>query len=429
MSLCIRRTASGIPLLVENLEHLRSVTIGVWARVGSRHEAPPVQGVSHMVEHLLFKGTRRRSARAIAEVLENVGGELNAFTSREYSCFYARVAWEKLDLAVDVLSDLLQNPSFPKDELDRERRVILEEISMYEDQPDDQVHEDMTACMFDEALGHPIVGTREVVSGVTRDTIRNYYRSLYVPENLFVTVVGKLPRGGVRLLQESFAKAAPRRAASGLSHPPATFRARDRVRTKDIEQLHVCMALAGLPITHADRYALHLLSNHLGGGMASQLFQEIREKRGLAYTVYSFVQSYADTGLFGVYAATRPDKLGEVADLTLAELEKVASRGVTARRLEQLQDMVCGSLQLGLEKAGARMSRMGVGYYYHRKIIPIDDVVRQVRTITPDDMRRVAATVFRGGFDTVTAVGPIDQDGFEREVAPRRADDLVALAS
>jgi predicted Zn-dependent peptidase len=393
LSLCIRRTASGIPLLVENLEHLRSVTIGVWARVGSRHESPEVQGVSHMVEHLLFKGTRRRGARAIAQVLENVGGELNAFTSREYSCFYARVAWEKLDLAVDVLSDLLQNPTFPKEELDRERRVILEEIAMYEDQPDDQVHEDMTSCMFDESLGHPIVGTRDVVAGVTRDTIRDYYRSRYVPENLFITVVGKLPRGGVRLLQEAFQKGG-RRGRGAVSHPPATFRAQSRVRTKDIEQLHMCMALAGLPITHADRYALHLLSNHLGGGMASQLFQEIREKRGLAYTVYSFVQSYADTGLFGVYAATRPSKLGEVADLTLAELDKVASRGVTARRLQQLQDMVCGSLQLGLEKAGARMSRMGVGYYYHRKVVPIDDVVRQVRMITPDDMRRVAATVF-----------------------------------
>lgn len=429
MSLCIRRTASGIPLLVENLEHLRSVTIGVWARVGSRHEAKPVQGVSHMVEHLLFKGTRRRSARAIAEVLENVGGELNAFTSREYSCFYARVAWEKLDLAIDVLADLLQNPSFPEEELDRERRVILEEIAMYEDQPDDQVHEDMTACMFDEALGHPIVGTREVVEGVTRETIREYYRSRYVPENLFVTVVGKLPRGGVRRLQEAFAKPAPRGALAPLSHPPSQFRARDRVRPKEIEQLHVCMALAGLPMTHEDRYALHLLSNHLGGGMASQLFQEIREKRGLAYTVYSFVQSYADTGLFGVYAATRPDKLGEVADLTLAELEKVATRGVTARRLEQLQDMVCGSLQMGLEKAGARMSRMGVGYYYHHKVVPIDDVVAQVRRISVEDMRRVAATVFRGGFDTVTAVGPLKPEEFEREVAPRRAQDLVALAS
>jgi predicted Zn-dependent peptidase len=411
-------------VIVENLEHLRSVTIGVWARVGSRQEALEVQGVSHLVEHMLFKGTRKRSAKAIAEVVENVGGELNAFTSREYSCFYARVAWEKFDLAVDVLSDLMLHPTFPAKELEKERRVILEEIAMYEDQPDDLVHEDMTACLFDESLGHPIVGTRDVVKGISRKDLVAFFRQRYVPENLFITVVGKLPRGGVRRLAEAFPEKKRQKSGKAVSFPKASFRCLDRFRNRKIEQLHVCFASAGLSVKSKDRYALHLICNHLGGGMASQLFQEIREKRGLAYTVYSFVQSYEDTGLFGVYAATRPEKLQEVAELTLAGMNKISRRGFSAKRLEQLKDMVVGSMQLGLEKAGSRLSRMGVGYHYHRRFVPVDDVVREIRAIGVDDIRRVAGEVFRGGFDTITGVGPLEEETFLDAVKGFRAPPL-----
>lgn len=423
MSISIRRTGSGIPILVENIDHLRSVTLGVWARVGSRQESPEEFGVSHLVEHMLFKGTRRRSARRIAELIENVGGELNAFTSREYSCFYARVSWDKLPLAAEVLADLVQNPTFPEDELDKERRVILEEISMYEDQPDDQVHEDMTACLYDETMGHPIVGTREIVAGVARDSLLKYYRERYVPSNLFLTVVGRIPRGGLQVLAKAFGGRRTGRTPNRGVEATAAFRCLDRVRTKKIEQLHLCLAAAGLSIRHRDRYALHLLSNHLGGGMASRLFQEIREKRGLAYSVYSFVQSYDDTGLFGVYAATSPERFREVAEVTLAELELLAKRGITETRLAQLKDMVMGALQLGLEKAGARMSRMGVGYHYFGRIVPIDEVVASVKRVSRADILRVARLVFRGGFDTITAVGPVDEDRFRSVIEGLKAPD------
>lgn len=411
MSLCIRRTGSGIPVIVENLEHLRSVTFGVWARVGSRHEAPEHHGVSHMVEHMLFKGTETRDARTIAEVIENVGGELNAFTSREYSCFYARVAWEKFDLALDVLSELVLRPTFPEEELEKERRVILEEIAMYEDQPDDLVHEDMTSCLFDDALGHPIVGSREVVKGIGRDELFRYYKERYVPENLFITVVGKLPRGGVRRLAEAF-PATPEGKGQATTFPEASYQREVRYRKRDIEQLHVCFASRGLSVPDPDRYALHLITNHLGGGMASQLFQEIREKRGLAYTVYAFVQSYADAGLFGVYAATRPEKLEEVAALTLVEMERIREKGITEERLEQLKDMVVGGMQLGLEKAGSRLSRMGIGYHYHRRFVPVDDVVKEIRKVSREDIQRVADQIFQVGFDTITGVGPQEEADF-----------------
>lgn len=431
MTLSLRKTTSGIPVLIENLDHLRSVTFGVWARVGSRHEDPAHYGATHLVEHMLFKGTRRRSARTIASLIENVGGELNAFTSREYSCFYARVAWDRFDLALDVLSDLVLQPAFPAAELEKERRVILEEIAMYEDQPDDRVHEDMAACLYDEALGHPIVGTREVVEGITNKALRDYYLSRYTAENLFVTVVGKIPRGGQKRLLDAFpmGRRAVGKKVPPPVHAPASYRCLDRFRTKDIEQLHLCLATTGLSILDDDRYTLHLISNHLGGGMASRLFQEIREKRGLAYTVYSFVQSYADTGLFGIYAATRPDRLREVADLALAEMDRVATRGLTEARLEQLKEMVVGALQLGLEKAGARLSRLGVGYYYQRRVIPIDEVVNRVRAVTPDDVRRVARSLFRGGFDTITAIGPQSQDDFARAAEGLKAPPLPLRVS
>lgn len=419
MPVSIRRTKSGIPVIVESLDHLRSVVLGVWARVGSRQETPELYGVSHMVEHMLFKGTRRRAASTIAGLIENVGGELNAFTSREYSCFYSRVSWDKFDLAVDVLADLVQNPTFPAKELEKERRVILEEIAMYEDQPDDQVHEDMTRCLFDDQMGHPIVGTREVVSGTPRDVLRGFYKDRYVPSNLFITVVGKLPRGGIRKIQDAFSVKRPDKGAAAF--PAATLQRQDHMRLKKIEQLHMCMALEGLPIQHPDRYVLHLISNHLGGGMASRLFQEIREKRGLAYSVYSFVQSYADTGLFGVYAATGPKHAAEVADLTLSEMQKIAARGLSEKRLQQLKDMVMGSLQLGLEKSGARMSRMGVGYHYYGRVVPIDEVVAAVKKVSVADIRRVARMIFRGGFDTMSAVGPLPVSEFEALAKARKA--------
>jgi predicted Zn-dependent peptidase len=290
---------------------------------------------------------------------------------------------------------------------------------MYEDQPDEQVQEDLTACLYDQALGHPIAGTRETVATIGRERMLEFYRSRYTPETLFITMVGKLPRGAVRRLAEAFHVKPKGKTSHIVEYPPVLIN-RDKCRPKKIEQLHVCMANAGLSITHKDRYALHLLSNHLGTGMSSRLFQEIREKRGLAYSVYSFVQSYADIGMFGVYAATSPGKLAEVVDVTLAECDRLASRGLPESRLVQLKDMVMGGLQLGLEKAGARMSRMGIGYRYFGRVVPIDEVVAAVQAVSTDDLKRVARAVFRGGFDSVTAVGPIDESDFEKIVAPRK---------
>lgn len=427
MGISIRRSVSGIPILAENLEHLRSVVLGVWVRVGSRHEGPLQEGLAHMVEHMVFKGTRRRSARRIAEVIENVGGELNAFTAREYSCFYVRVAWDKFDLACDVLSDLLQHPTFPEAEFERERQVVLEEIAMYEDQPDDLVHEDLVDCLFDRRLGHPITGSKENVRELSREVLVDWFRKLYHPENMFLTVVGKIPRGGIKNLQQAFdrVRRGPKVQADRLVEV-GQRRGLDRVRTRAGEQLHLALGIECPSIRDPDRYALHILSNYLGGGMTSRLFQEVREKRGLAYSVYSFVQSYSDKGVFGIYAATRPDHWTEVLAVSFEEMLRLAERGIRPKELQVLKDRILGAMQLGLEKSGSRMSRLGVGYQYFRKVISYDRVVESVEAVTAEAVQRVARNLFEGGVDSFVAVGPIEEQHFLDGVRPLKRSPSVA---
>lgn len=405
----------GLPVIYERLDYLRSVIVGAWVEVGSRHERRPEEGFSHLVEHMLFKGTGRRTARAIAAELECLGGELNAFTSREYSCYYARAASRHFATTMDVLGDLVLRSSFPASEYTREQQVVLEEIRMYEDSPEELSHELLQSSSFSPDLGHPIVGTADIIGGAPRQAVLDYYHRMYRPGRIFLTVLGNIGEDELRSQLHHFGPLVDGRPGKvGKLRQPRSLTARTLVR-KPIEQLHMCYGIRSLSMTHKDRYVLHLINTYLGGGMSSRLFQEIREKRGLAYNVYSFVQSFMDSGLWGFYCASSPANGGKVRSLLQKELDLLIQKGIGARTVSKLKEQMIGSLLLGLEKTSFRMTRLAVGRMYFGDAQPMDRVIALIDAVTPDDVKRVAGELLGRGFDTAVAVGPVP-DGAEAAI-------------
>jgi predicted Zn-dependent peptidase len=397
---------NGIPVLFERLEHLHSATIGVWALVGSRHESTPQHGISHLVEHMLFKGTNKRNAREIAESLEFVGGEINAFTSREYSCYWAKSSTEHFVTAVDVLADLVIHSQFDEEEFRKERKVILEEIKMYEDQPEELCMDMLARIVFDESLGHPIVGTTKIIKDIPRDDVFAYYKRMYGPEDMFITVVGNVTEKQVRREMEKFAWPKGTKHTRVKPFPAAAYRTGvEAAKKEEIEQAHLTVTWPGLPIAAPNRYLLHLINAHLGGGMSSVLFQEVREKRGLAYNVYTFLQSYRDIGLFGVYCGTSQKQVTEVLKVVRDEMHRVRDEGIPEARLHQMKEQLKGNLLLSLEKPSFRMTRLGVNHLYFGRMLPVDEVVATIDAITPEQVAALAKELFSQGYLAATGVG------------------------
>ena len=399
------RLANGIPVLFERLEHLHSATIGVWALVGSRHEAPPQQGISHLVEHMLFKGTKKRNAREIAEALEFVGGEINAFTSREYSCYWAKASTDHFHTACDVLSDLVVGSQFDEGEFLKERKVILEEIKMYEDSPEELCMDVLARIVFDQSLGHPIVGTTKIIGKMPRKEVFAYYRKMYGPEDMFITVVGNVPESEVRAQMEKFIWPDGTKHSKVKPFPNAEYRTGVAATKKKIEQAHVTIAWPGLPIAAPNRYLLHVINAHFGGGMSSVLFQEVREKRGLAYNVYTFLQSYRDIGLFGIYCGTSAKQVTEVLKVVKDEVAKLREEGIPEARLHQMKEQLKGNLLLSLEKPSFRMTRLGVNHLYFGRMLTVDEVVATIDSINTADVKQLVEQVFGTGYLAASGVG------------------------
>jgi predicted Zn-dependent peptidase len=412
---------SGLRVLTEKVPGVRSVAIGVWVGVGSRDESPGEAGASHYLEHLLFKGTAARGALEISASIEAVGGELNAFTSREHTCYYARVLDRDLPLAVDVVSDMVTASLLREDDVEAERGVILEEIAMHEDDPADLVHDVFSsAALGDGPLGRPVLGTTASIAALRQADIAEYYRVRYVPSATVVAVSGAL--------DHDEALAAVVRAWDAGSHlagdPQPTRRGARRpypgrgvrVSRRTSEQAHLILGTAGVSRHDDRRYALGVLSSILGEGMSSRLFQEIREKRGLAYSVYSFASHYADTGLFGIYAGVAPKRAAEVLTICREQLELVAADGITADELGRAQGQARGSLALGLEDTGARMSRLGKGELAHGEVLPVDETLARIDAVSLDDVNRMASELV-GQPLSLGAVGPFDVGELAEAVA------------
>ena len=403
---------SGLRVVTERMPGVRSVTLGLWVLAGSRDEPPPISGSSHFLEHLLFKGTKTHSARDIAEAFDAVGGEVNAFTAKEYTAFYARVRDRDLPMAVEHLSDMLRNSVLRNSDFDAERQVILEEINQHEDDPDDLVHDLFTETLWPgHPLGRPILGTRESIVGATRDHVRRFYRKHYVPGNLVVVAAGNLRHEDLLdLVAENMDPGTVRAEgpsawnlrAAGDVPPPS---GRSLVKRRKTEQAHICIGTSGLARTDPDRFAFGVVNNALGGGMSSRLFQEIREKRGLAYSVYSYHSMYAEAGVFCAYAGTTPGRAKETLALMRAELEDVANKGLTPDEFERAKGHMKGSLVLSLEDPGGRMSRLGKSEIGHGESLTVNQLLSRIESVTPEDAERAAERVLSQPM-TVTVLGP-----------------------
>ncbi len=416
----IRRTVlpGGLRVVTESMPGVRSVAFGIWVNVGSRDETPGLAGASHFLEHLLFKGTRRRSAMEIAAVMDAVGGEMNAFTAKEYTCFYARVLDVDMPLAVDVISDMVTSSLITTADVDSERGVILEEIAMHDDAPDDVVHDAFAQTVFgDHPLGRPVLGTVDSITNVARSAVHGYWKRRYRPSDMVVAAAGNLDHAtvvklvrrafkGTGLLDDDVAKPASRRRANGMRKPQSSV---DLIR-RPTEQANLVLGTVGMAHSDERRYSLGVLNNALGGGMSSRLFQEVREKRGLAYSVYSYSSQYADTGLFGVYAGCMPAKAREVLKICREQLDQIATYGITDDELARGKGQLKGSLVLGLEDTGSRMTRLGKGELVHNEVLTVDEVIRRIDAVTLDDARGVAADLLDDRTLSLAVIGPFDDD-------------------
>ncbi|WP_274912903.1 M16 family metallopeptidase [Streptomyces sp. WZ-12] len=425
----VRRTTlpGGLRVVTETLPTVRSVTFGIWAHVGSRDETPSLNGATHYLEHLLFKGTERRSALDISAAVDAVGGEMNAFTAKEYTCYYARVLDTDLPLAIDVVCDMLTGSLIETGDVDAERGVILEEIAMTEDDPGDCVHDLFAHTMLgDTPLGRPVLGTVDTVNALTADRIRRFYKKHYDPTHLVVTAAGNVDHAKVvRLVRRAFER------AGALGRPEATplsprggdraLRTAGRVEllNRRTEQAHVVLGMPGMSRNDDRRWAMGVLNTALGGGMSSRLFQEVREKRGLAYSVYSFTSGFADCGLFGVYAGCRPNQVHDVLKICRDELDTVASEGLTDDEIRRAIGQLRGSTVLGLEDTGALMHRLGKSELCWGEHMSVDEVLARISAVTPDEVRAVARDVL-GARPSLSVIGPLK----DRQAA--RLDDAVA---
>jgi predicted Zn-dependent peptidase len=417
----VRRTVlpGGLRIVTETMSSVRSVAFGIWVGVGSRDEQVEDAGATHYLEHLLFKGTPRRSALEISSLMDTAGGEMNAFTAKEYTCYYARVLDSDLPLAIDIVSDMVTSSLIESHDVDAERGVILEEIAMHDDDPTDAVHDEFAAALFgDVPLGRPILGTVESINSLSRDRIARYYRERYLPQNLVVAVAGNIDHDEVvRLVREAFETAG---ALGDTSVAPTRPRVAGAVAvpkpgvstvTRPSEQANLILGTVGIHRTDERRFALGVLNAALGGGMSSRLFQEIREKRGLAYSVYSYNTQYADTGTFGVYVGCLPAKVEEVLTICRDEVAKVVDHGITAEELERGKGQLRGSFVLGLEDTGSRMSRIGKSELVYDSLLSVDDILDRIERVTLDDVRAIGAEVL-GRPMTLTAIGPFEDRDF-----------------
>ncbi|MGE5173520.1 MAG: M16 family metallopeptidase [Betaproteobacteria bacterium] len=401
--------ANGIRVVSETLPKSRSVSIGVWVKVGSRHEPPQIGGISHFIEHLFFKGTEKRSAKDIAIEMDSLGGEMNAFTSQETTTYYAKVVDEHLPVVIEILADILLGAKFDPAEMEKERKVILEEIKGVEDTPDDYIHELFTNTVWpDNSLGRPILGTKDTIKALKHDDIISYIGDYYSPKEIVISVAGNFEHGRLlELLNAHFGKL----ARNGVPKKEATpaFAHAVSVQKKQLEQVQLCLGCKGLHYTHEDRYTISALNTVLGNSMSSRLFQEVREQYALAYSIYSYVTFYRDTGLLTVYAGTDPSNALEVVRLVMKELKKIKEEGITPAEELRVKNQIKGNLILSLESSNSHMSRIARQEIYFGKYLSMDDIIKGVEKVTAEQVQRLARQLFSLENIALTILGPLNK--------------------
>ncbi len=407
---------NGLRVISESMPSVRSAAIGAWVDTGSRDETGPEAGCSHFLEHLLFKGTEELSAQAIAEAFDAVGARSNAFTSKEYTCFWAQLRDEDLPMGLGLLGEMLQRPAFRSEEIESEHHVVLEEINMNEDDPSDVAHDQFAKALWgDHVLALPVLGTRESIAAMTPEVIAGYWKRRYHPATVVIAASGNLEHSAlVDLVGERFGDWAGTTAGHDFKRPGIT--ANVQVVEKDTEQAHLVLGSEGLDRADERRFAFGILNHVLGGGMSSRLFREIREERGLAYAVYSFRMPYADSGAFGVYVGTTPHQTAQVLELVREQFAKVAAEGITLDELDRAKGFTKGSLALSMEDTNSRMVRLGRHELTGVEHLSLDETVARIEAVTLQDVHDVATEVLTGPF-VIGAVGPFDAIALHRHIA------------
>lgn len=400
--------SNGIRVVSETIPYVKSVTMGIWIATGSRFEEESNHGISHFIEHLMFKGTNKRTAKDIAETVDAVGGQLNAFTAKECTCYYLKVLDSHAELAMDILSDMLLSSKFALEDIERESQVVLEEVHMYEDSPDELVHDiHLDAVWPVHPLGRNILGTTDSIESFNRDLVMKYYRDFYTPDNIVIAAAGNLPHEElVELAERYFSGHKGQRRLLNITSP--SFTPARTVISKDTEQVHLCLGTLSVPQDNPQIYPVHILNNILGGGISSRLFQSIREERGLAYSIYSYQNNYKDAGLLTVYAGTRPGNMNQVLDLIMENLRDFKGKGITEQELIKSKEQIKGSLLLGLESSSSRMSRIGKMEVTLGKFIPLDEVVNKIDKVTLADVNQMIERLFVAEQLCFTALGPVE---------------------
>ena len=401
--------SNGLTILTEQMDHIRSVSMGIWVKTGSRHEDPNVNGISHFVEHMVFKGTSNRSAEDIARQVDSIGGNMDAFTGKETICFNVKVLDEHLPVAVDILSDMVLHPIFDVKEITRERGVILEEIKMDEDNPDYLVHEIFTQNFFKgHPLGKPILGTKDTVRRFDQDAILTYYGGKFRPGNLIISAAGNLNHGElVDLLRQRFEHLPP--GSNGWHDTPPKINSRIIMRNKKaLEQVQICVGVPSYPISHDRRYVTYILNTLLGGGMSSRLFQNVREKQGLVYSIFSELNPFRDTGMMSVYAGTSRESAPKVVQSIVNEFRTLKRDPISEEELKRAKDQLKGSLMLSLESSTARMSNLARQEMYYDHFISMDEIIDRIQAVTVEDLLHTANELFQPDLIAVTVLGNLN---------------------
>jgi predicted Zn-dependent peptidase len=401
--------SNGIRVVSETLPKSRSVSIGVWVKVGSRHESPEIGGISHFIEHMFFKGTEKRSAKDIAIEMDSLGGEMNAFTSQETTTYYAKVVDEHLPVVIEILADILLGAKFDPVEMEKERKVILEEIKSVEDTPDDYIHELLTSTVWpDNSLGRPILGTRDTIKALKHNDIISYIDGYYHPKEIVISVAGNFEHARLlELLNGHFGRLSRPGVPKKETTPAFTHAV--AVKKKQLEQVQLCIGCRGINTSHEDRFVISALNTVLGNSMSSRLFQEIREQNALAYSIYSYVTSYRDTGLLTVYAGTDPSNALEVVRLVTKELKKIKEEGITPAEELRVKNQIKGSLILSLESSNSHMSRLARQEIYFGKYLSMDDIIKGVEKVTAEQVQRLAGQLFSRENIALTILGPLNR--------------------
>lgn len=401
---------NGVRILTETIPHAISVSAGIWILRGSRSEPTEWNGITHFVEHLFFKGTETRTALELSREIESVGGSLNAFTGKEFTCLHARALHTHLPLIMELLADIFLRSNLPEEEIERERQVILQEISMVEDSPEELVHELFAGAYWrGHPLGRSTLGTKEIIGRLDRLTLANYARFLHDPERVLLTASGRLDHEEVVRFAEEFLDFSASESRDLTMEKPSPHRGL-QLHLKDLGQAHICLGTLGYPYSHPRRYGYHVLNTLLGGGMSSRLFQEIRERRGLAYSVYSFQASYLDAGMLGVYVGTGREAVTQVVELLAENFSRLKSEEVSSDELRTAKEQLKGNLLLSTESTGSRMSKLAMNQIYFGKQLDIDDVIEEIERVNAEDVRAISGDLFRPEYLGLTVLGDIDRD-------------------